>query len=191
MQYVIVILIIFGLQIFTFVTFELTQNGSYQEQKKIALLEKKIKHFEIEIEANSKIQDGVSQSRGVASVDSREVPTKNIDLGGFYFSRYKTSKIEGKNRDSLSYLNKIQKESVDQELVARATFLKIEESCRLKMSSECLTDFEFLIDQFPESHWTKNALLLLKDFYSRTNRKSEVLAIGEILKNEFGEGHRE
>jgi hypothetical protein len=180
MQYVIVILFIFGLQIYVFSSFEALQRGSPFEQKRIGLLKRENEGLRVQLASvEEQAQRGVASIRGAQG-------KKNIDLGQFYLSQYESSLAAKDARTALQHLQKIRDVSIDENVVPLSVYKKIVLKCERVLEKSCLDDVEFLVEQFPESEWTGKSMLWLSDYYTRVKKAKEAQVLREIVAREFG-----
>jgi outer membrane protein assembly factor BamD (BamD/ComL family) len=75
---------------------------------------------------------------------------------------------------------------LDSEHQARDFYSQARQNCyQLGREAECLNNIETVVSQFPESRWAGESLVILGDFYHRTNRAEQAREIVRILKKDF------
>ena len=183
MQYVILILIIFSLQISFFTNFKQLEQGSYFDKKMISALTKKNQELQAQMES----QDSLSGqgSRNVASVVGGVLAQKTIDMGSFYYSQYEYYLSKKDNHEALESLNKIKEKSLDPVLVPKSVYSKIQLKCQKQLSPDCVDEVDFLVQQFPDSEWTGLSMSWLAQYYVKMNRPKEAQALKLIIDKEF------
>lgn len=77
-------------------------------------------------------------------------------------------------------------DSFDSERIAQSFYTQAQKDCyQLGHEAECLNNIETVVSQFPESYWAGESLVILGDFYHRTNRAEQAREIVKILKKDF------
>lgn len=181
MQYVILILIILGLQFSFFTNFRQLEKGSDFDKRTIAALSKQNKMLQAQVES---FQQPVSRS--LASVNPNSaLAAKNIDMGEFYFSQFEYYSTKDNLKEALSSLDKVKEKSLDPVLVPKSVFSKIKLKCNKQLLPECVDEIDFLVQQYPESEWTGASMQWLAQNYQKMNRQKEAQILRSIVDKEF------
>jgi len=181
MQYVILILIILGLQFSFFTNFRQLEKGSDFDKRAIAALSKQNKMLQAQVDS---FQQPVSRS--LASVSSNpQISSKNIDMGEFYFSQYEYYSTKENLKEALNSLEKVKEKSLDPVLVPKSVYSKIKLKCNKQLLPECVDEIDFLVQQYPESEWTGASMQWLAQNYQKMNRAKEAQTLRSIVDKEF------
>lgn len=176
----VVILILFCGLVTSYISFDYHLSGVAFEKSKNKILEHQVSQLNLVVESLK--ADG-PQSRGIASVG----PSKTISLDGFYKEQLNSARAEKNSKKVLEISQKIIINSIDSELLAHAYFSKAEISCATYLIKEnsCLADIEILVNQFPDSVWAGEALIVLSTVYTKQKRYKEATSLIRIVKDEF------
>lgn len=109
----------------------------------------------------------------------------------------KTKKINQRNVAAISggldvvpkepeFITKSNVDIIDANELAKKYYHEAKIKCyEPNRETDCLSMIEIVVTHFPESDWTAESLMLLTEFYYRTNRTSSAHEILEILKLDF------
>ncbi len=181
MQYVILILIILGLQFSFFTNFRQLEKGSDFDKRTIAALSKQNKMLQAQVDSFQQ-----PASRSLASIQpALQMSSKNIDMGEFYFSQYEYYSNQENLKEALNSLEKVKEKSLDPVLVPKSVYSKIKLKCNKQLLPECVDEIDFLVQQYPESEWTGASMQWLAQNYQKMNRAKEAQTLRSIVDKEF------
>ncbi len=183
MQYVILILIIFALQLGFYTNFRQYESHLNVDQTTLNYLKKQNEQYQVRI---SSLQSQESRTpASVSKVKVRRGGGEPIDMSEYYFSQalelYKKNKID----NALNILNKVVENTLVPENITKAIYLKFQYKCLNKMDDSCIKDIDYLITQHPESPWTGLTLKLLTQYYEKNHQFTEAKSLKNIIRKNF------
>ncbi len=192
MQYVIFILILFALQILVFTNFKEYESGL--RNKAIAYEKLKEKNQKLAFELATFKNKSERSPASIAVFESanlvKKTFTEPIDMSEFYFSKYRELTKNHQDELALKYLEKIKINSLNSSIVSKALFYKVQVQCKNDILDSCLADIDALVTQYPDSEWTGRALIFLKKYYEKHQRRTEALLIKNIIQQNFAKNQK-
>lgn len=188
MQYVILIILIFSLQIIFYTNF--IQYQSHVENESIHVVKLKQENQALKIQMAHLQNESLSRTpRSIASVDpghnSILKQKKSKDFSELDLLKANQLLGQNKKEQALKLFIQVQDQAVDEKIVAEAVYKKIALTCATKLVDSCLKDTDFMVSQFPHSDWTGKALVVLSNLYSHNNKPKESKLLLEVAKREF------
>lgn len=182
MQYVILILFIFALQMIFYTNFRQFESTFAMDESTLHFYKKQNEELKVQLASL-----GSQSTRQPASVTVKtgQHSAEPVNMSEFYFSQaqelYKKNKID----DAVKALEKIVDNTFVVDDIAKAKYFKISYKCKSEMNESCLSDIDYLITQHPESTWTGMSLQVLAQFYEKKQQLAESKSLRKIIKKSF------
>lgn len=182
MQYVILILFIFALQMIFYTNFRQFEASFAVDQTTLNFYKKQNESLKVQLASLE------SQSLRLPASLSSELSQKRgepIDMSDFYFSKAQDLYKKNQINEALKVLEKVIQNSFIVENLAKARYLKIEYKCKSDIDDSCLSDIDYLVTQHPESTWTGLSLQTLSRYYEKKQQFAESQSLKKIIKKNF------
>ncbi len=182
MQYVILIIFIFALQMIFYTNFRQFESSFAVDQTTLNFYKKQNDALKVQIASLESRSQRLPASLSLELNQRRGEP---IDMSDFYFSRAHDLYKKNQTAEALKVLEKVIQNSFVVENLAKARYLKIEYKCKSDIDETCLSDIDYLVTQHPESTWTGLSLQMLSKYYEKRQQFAESQSLGKIIKKNF------
>ena len=184
MQYVILILFIFALQMIFYTNFRQFESSFAVDQTTLNFYKKQNEALKVQLASLESQSQRLPASLSLELNQRRGEP---IDMSDFYFSKAQDLYKKNQTAEALKVLEKVIQNTFVVENLAKARYLKIEYKCKSDIDDTCLSDIDYLVTQHPESNWTGLSLQMLSKYYEKRQQFAESQSLRKIIKKNFSQ----